>query len=116
MEEPASSISVSVCTRLPVRTAYQSAAEQGTVGPRIHALAQSALHTGKRVHTETEIDEAGSSMVSFEVLRRVHSDDAFANLTLHKALRVHKLEGRDAAFATELTSGSLRTPSVRKEP
>ncbi|HAT6618182.1 glutamyl-tRNA reductase [Corynebacterium striatum] len=48
-----------------VRTAYQSAAEQGTVGPRIHALAQSALHTGKRVHTETEIDEAGSSMVSF---------------------------------------------------
>ena len=41
--------------------------------------------------------------VSFEVLRRVHSDDAFANLTLPKALRVHKLEGRDAAFATELT-------------
>lgn len=48
-----------------VRGAYQSAAEQGTAGPRIHALAQSALHTGKRVHTETAIDEAGSSMVSF---------------------------------------------------
>lgn len=50
--------------------------------------------------------------VSFEVLRRVHSDDAFANLTLPKALRVHKLEGRDAAFATELTYGSLRTEGV----
>lgn len=48
-----------------VRTAYQLAAEQGAVGPRIHALAQSALHTGKRVHSETDIDEAGSSMVSF---------------------------------------------------
>lgn len=48
-----------------VRTAYQHAAEQGAVGPRIHALAQSALHTGKRVHSETTIDEAGSSMVSF---------------------------------------------------
>ena len=48
-----------------VRTAYQSATEQGTAGPRIHALAQSALRTGKRVHSETEIDEAGSSMVSF---------------------------------------------------
>lgn len=48
-----------------VRTAYQKAAEQGTVGPRIHALAQSALHTGKRVHTETDIDEAGASMVSY---------------------------------------------------
>ena len=48
-----------------VRTAYQLAAERGAVGPRIHALAQSALHTGKRVHSETDIDEAGSSMVSF---------------------------------------------------
>ncbi|AMO91464.1 glutamyl-tRNA reductase [Corynebacterium simulans] len=48
-----------------VRAAYQSASDQGTVGARLHALAQSALHTGKRVHTETNIDEAGSSMVSF---------------------------------------------------
>ncbi|MGV0325982.1 glutamyl-tRNA reductase [Corynebacterium confusum] len=48
-----------------VRTAYQHAAEQGTVGPRIHALAQSALHAGKRVHSETDIDDAGASMVSF---------------------------------------------------
>ena len=48
-----------------VRTAYQKAADQGTVGPRIHALAQSALHAGKRVHSETAIDDAGASMVSF---------------------------------------------------
>lgn len=48
-----------------VRTAYQSATDQGTAGPRIHALAQSALRAGKRVHSETEIDEAGASMVSF---------------------------------------------------
>ena len=48
-----------------VRAAYQAASQQGTVGPRIHALAQSALHAGKRVHSETAIDEAGASMVSF---------------------------------------------------
>lgn len=48
-----------------VRSSYQHASEQGTVGPAIHALAQSALHTGKRVHSETAIDEAGASMVSF---------------------------------------------------
>lgn len=48
-----------------VRSAYQKAAEQGSAGPRIHALAQSALRTGKRVHTETDIDEAGASMVSY---------------------------------------------------
>ncbi|WP_448855857.1 glutamyl-tRNA reductase [Corynebacterium camporealensis] len=61
-----------------VRTAYQSAAEQGTVGPRIHALAQSALRTGKRVHSETAIDEAGSSMVSFafdQALQRLDLED-----------------------------------------
>lgn len=48
-----------------VRTAYQRAGEIGTVGQVLHALTQVALHTGKRVHTETEIDDAGSSMVSF---------------------------------------------------
>lgn len=61
-----------------VRTAYQFAVEQGTVGPRIHALAQSALRTGKRVHSETEIDEAGSSMVSFafdQALSRMGTED-----------------------------------------
>ncbi|MDO4911407.1 MAG: glutamyl-tRNA reductase [Corynebacterium sp.] len=48
-----------------VRTAYQLAQEAGTVGQTLHAIAQSALRAGKRVHTETEIDETGPSMVSF---------------------------------------------------
>lgn len=48
-----------------VRTAYQMASEVGTAGQRIHALAQAALRAGKRVHTETDIDSAGASMVSF---------------------------------------------------
>lgn len=50
--------------------------------------------------------------VVFETLLRVHQDDAFANLTLPKALRVNKLDGRDAAFATELTYGTLRAEGV----
>lgn len=50
-----------------VRTAYQEASEKGTVGPALHSLAQSALHTGKRVHSETDIDDAGASMVSVAV-------------------------------------------------
>lgn len=48
-----------------VRSSYDKASQQGTVGPRLHALAQAALHTGKRVHFETSIDEAGGSMVTF---------------------------------------------------
>ena len=59
-----------------VRTAYQSAAEKGTVGPKLHSIAQSALHVGKRVHSETSIDEAGSSMVTYAL------DQAMANADL----------------------------------
>lgn len=50
-----------------LRTAYTAADDHGTVGRTLHDLAQRALHTGKRVHTETEIDSAGASMVSFAV-------------------------------------------------
>lgn len=55
-----------------VRTAYQRAVECKSVGPALHALAQSALHTGKRVHSETDIDDAGASMVSFAVDEALH--------------------------------------------
>jgi 16S rRNA (cytosine967-C5)-methyltransferase len=38
----------------------------------------------------------------------VHRDDAYANLVLPAILRDLRLHGRDAAFATELTYGTLR--------
>jgi 16S rRNA (cytosine967-C5)-methyltransferase len=38
----------------------------------------------------------------------VHRDDAYANLVLSEILRDMGLAGRDAAFATELTYGTLR--------
>ncbi|HKM24826.1 MAG TPA: glutamyl-tRNA reductase, partial [Corynebacterium sp.] len=67
-----------------VRTAYQEASEKGTVGQTLHRLAQTALHTGKRVHSETDIDDAGASMVSVAV------DEALGHL------RTDNLEGRVA--------------------
>jgi 16S rRNA (cytosine967-C5)-methyltransferase len=42
------------------------------------------------------------------VLHAVTTEDAYANLLLPGRLRAHALEGRDAAFATELVSGTLR--------
>lgn len=57
-----------------VRAAYQRAIDAGTVGPALHGLVQAALHTGKRVHSETDIDDAGASMVS------VAFDEALAQL------------------------------------
>ncbi|HHX85210.1 MAG TPA: glutamyl-tRNA reductase, partial [Actinomycetales bacterium] len=47
-----------------IRTAYQSASDIGAAGTTLHRLAQQALHVGKRVHTETDIDSAGASVVS----------------------------------------------------
>ncbi|MFC5382406.1 RsmB/NOP family class I SAM-dependent RNA methyltransferase [Aquipuribacter nitratireducens] len=46
--------------------------------------------------------------VAYDVLRQVSEHDAYANLVLPGALRRAGLEGRDAAFATELTYGTLR--------
>ena len=45
---------------------------------------------------------------AYDVLVAVRAHDAYANLALPVALREHRLTGRDAAFATELASGTLR--------
>jgi len=43
-----------------VRRAYLAAADRGVVGPMLASLFRSAIHTGKRVHTETSISSASS--------------------------------------------------------
>ncbi|MGX6601222.1 RsmB/NOP family class I SAM-dependent RNA methyltransferase [Micromonosporaceae bacterium Da 78-11] len=45
---------------------------------------------------------------AYEAIAAVHRDDAYANLVLNEILRDMRLHGRDAAFATELTYGTLR--------
>lgn len=47
-----------------IRSAYQHSSELGTIGPALHALAQTAMHVSKRVHSETQVDHTGASMVS----------------------------------------------------
>nr|MDT0656423.1 transcription antitermination factor NusB [Micromonospora sp. DSM 115978] len=47
-------------------------------------------------------------MAAYEAVAAVHRDDAYANLVLPEILRDMRLHGRDAAFATELTYGTLR--------
>lgn len=46
--------------------------------------------------------------VAFDALRAVHADGAYANLVLAKLLGDRHLSTRDAAFATELFSGTCR--------
>lgn len=46
--------------------------------------------------------------MAFDVLRAVADSDSYANLVLPPLLRERGITGRDAAFATELTYGTLR--------
>jgi 16S rRNA (cytosine967-C5)-methyltransferase len=45
---------------------------------------------------------------AYEAVGAVHRDDAYANLVLPRILDHYDVHGRDAAFATELTYGTLR--------
>lgn len=46
--------------------------------------------------------------VAFDVLQEVSLRDAYSNLALPRAIAAARLDTRDAAFATELTYGTLR--------
>jgi 16S rRNA (cytosine967-C5)-methyltransferase len=46
---------------------------------------------------------------AYEALAAVHRDDAYANIVLPRLLRENRVTGRDAALATELTYGTLRS-------
>jgi 16S rRNA (cytosine967-C5)-methyltransferase len=47
-------------------------------------------------------------LLAFDVLRAVAERDAYANLELSRLLRDRRVNGRDAALATELVGGTLR--------
>src|SRR5262249_54427750 len=47
-------------------------------------------------------------LAAYEVVRAVRAEGAYANLALPHVLARMGLDGRDAAFATELSSGTLR--------
>jgi 16S rRNA (cytosine967-C5)-methyltransferase len=49
-----------------------------------------------------------SRLAAYDVLKAVRLDDAYANLALPLVLAEHRLAGRDAAFTTELVSGTIR--------
>mgnify|MGYP002711901731 FL=1 len=72
---------------------------------------QRARREARPANASVRIGDAARE-ATFEVLVRVHRDGAFANLTLPAVLRERKVTGRDAAFATELTYGTLRNLGV----
>src|SRR3954447_5381819 len=61
-----------------------------------------AASTGRKI----VLDPARAA--ALDVLKAVRVDRAYTNLVLPAAIRHYGLEGRDAAFATELASGTIR--------
>ncbi|MFE9744693.1 glutamyl-tRNA reductase [Saccharothrix saharensis] len=83
-----------------LRNSYNAADEQGVVGRTLHELVQHALRVGKRVHTETDIDHAGASVVS-EAL--ADAADALGGL-----------EGRNALIVGAGSMGGLAAAHLRR--
>jgi 16S rRNA (cytosine967-C5)-methyltransferase len=67
---------------------------------------QGQRHQGQRHQGQRRVDPARRA--AYDVLRAVADRDAYANLLLPSVLTERGLTGRDAAFATELTYGTLR--------
>jgi 16S rRNA (cytosine967-C5)-methyltransferase len=64
------------------------------------------LHERARI-ARAPVDPA--RIAAYELLRAVAEQDAYANLALARLLEAHHLAGRDAALATELGYGTLRS-------
>jgi glutamyl-tRNA reductase len=82
-----------------VRTAFESAAAAGAVGPVLDRLFRQALHVGKRVRRETSIGEnpASVSSVAAELAVRVFDDLAGRSVLLVGAGKMGELAARNLA-------------------
>jgi 16S rRNA (cytosine967-C5)-methyltransferase len=63
------------------------------------------MHTARR-QSRSYVDPA--RRVAYEAMLATHRDGAYANIVLPQILREEAIHGRDAAFATEITYGTLR--------
>jgi 16S rRNA (cytosine967-C5)-methyltransferase len=81
--------------------------------PRRNAQGRERNRSGERKFSQAAPSQRTrkadpARLVAFEVLRAVASEDAYANLVLPTSIRKHRLDRRDAGFATELAYGALR--------
>lgn len=79
--------------------------DAATVGRRKHRQGRTTVRA-----SEVGVDAARAAVV--ETIIAVRIDGAYANLALPAALENRRLSGRDAAFATEMTYGTLRRRGV----
>jgi glutamyl-tRNA reductase len=83
-----------------VRKSLKRAQEAGTAGRNMHSLGQASLRIGKRIHTETGIDQAGASVVSVALASGIDV--------------VGPLEGKKAVVVGAGSMGSLTSAHLRR--
>ncbi len=79
----------------------------------VHTRRTAGSRRGRPAGAVPEADPARrvdpARRAAYEALAAVHRDDAYANIALPRLLRDNRIVGRDAALATELTYGALRS-------
>jgi 16S rRNA (cytosine967-C5)-methyltransferase len=88
------------------RSGQPRSGQPGNSQPRSGQPRSGQPRSGQERGDRTHADPARRA--AYDVLRAVEDRDAYANLLLPSVLRERGLTGRDAAFATELTYGTLR--------
>ncbi len=83
-----------------LRTAYGVARDGEAAGRTLHELFQKALNVGKRVHSDTGIDDAGKSLVSVALERAVAA--------------VGRLEGRPVLVVGAGSMGALAGATLKR--
>jgi glutamyl-tRNA reductase len=83
-----------------LRQAYIAARDGAAAGRTLHELFQKAIHVGKRVHSDTGIDEAGQSLVTVALERAVDA--------------VGSLDGRPVLVVGAGSMGALAGATLRR--
>jgi glutamyl-tRNA reductase len=96
-----------------LRKAYASARDGSAAGRTLHELFQKALNVGKRVHTDTGIDEAGQSLVTVALER---ASAAVGDLTGRPVLVVGAGSMGALAGATLTRLGAGRIVVANRSP
>ena len=97
--------------RSRTKRAQEQAEQEALHGPKKRAPQRDGATRHQPSSSSPDIGDV-ARQAAFDAVLRVETEDAFGNLVLPQILRERRITGRDAAFATEIAYGTLRTMGV----
>ncbi|MDN8593911.1 MULTISPECIES: RsmB/NOP family class I SAM-dependent RNA methyltransferase [unclassified Corynebacterium] len=97
--------------RSRTKRAKEQAEQEALHGPKKRAPQRDGATRHQPSSSSPDIGDV-ARQAAFDAVLRVETEDAFGNLVLPQILRERRITGRDAAFATEIAYGTLRTMGV----